>query len=208
MNRSDFVRVPGYSAVIIKQQVFNEFSWINTHYRLNHFGCYMPPASIFTSHLVNIVKAEEEDKPLYDSNGNAIIKKEVKELYHILTSDCMVWLSNSFKTDKTKQDSLLIEYGHKVIDGYLIPQLIAPLEQGIMKDSGFVDFEFNAQGLPIKKSAKQEYAQGKNLYLFKPVVDNTVMAFGASSGNAGLSCDLGPMGFGPRLGVFACTEGA
>lgn len=207
VNQSDFVHVPKHSLKIAKEQGFNGFDWENTHYELYKSGLYMPPASMFTSHLLNVIKAREKDMPLYDGNRNKLIKNEVKKMYRILTSSCRVWLDNFFKVDGTPAANLLMEYEHRVVDGKLSPQHIKPLEQHIMEYGVLVDLKFNNQGFPIKKSAEQKYKQGKNLYLYQPS-NGSVAWFGAGSGRASLDCGGDPAGSYSVLGVFACAEGA
>ena len=60
------------------------------------------------------------------------------------------------------------------------------LEQCLMKDC-YAEFEFNNQGLAIKKSKNQNYKQGDNIYFSYPR-ENYVARFDAGSGGAGLCC--------------------
>ena len=82
-----------------------------------------------------------------------------------------------------------------------------PLEDCLMKD-GYVNFDFNSQGLPTSKSKNQNYKQGKNINFWYPR-DGKVARFIVSSDIANLNCYYtDPDVSYVSLGVFPCAEGA
>ena len=216
INKGDYLQIPGTNQIISKFEIlgYNNLNWNDTHFKLAENSLYMPTPRIFMSHFVNVVDAYKNKKPLFDSQGNDISRKEVEDIYKHLTINhiaayqsqggsqkgAWTWLDALF-TEQNGQ--WFIETEHRVVNGNLAGKK-EKLEQ-CLRENCFVELEFNKQGLATKKSNNQKYRQGENIY-FRHPRNNFVAGFGACDGRAGFSCDRYPSSWDSGLGVFACTQ--
>ncbi|MEK6974566.1 MAG: hypothetical protein AABW41_05005 [Nanoarchaeota archaeon] len=216
INPIDYIQIPDTNTVIerYQSQSNNKLNWKDTHFRLADNSLFMPTPYLMTKHLVNVVNAQGGIANLYDAQGKVIPANEVQEIYQYLTKDghgggVWTWLDAKFeKTTASFQKGFDLETNHRLIligsDKELhtdISQLVNPVEEDC-----FVDLDFNAQGMPKKKSANQNYSQGQNIYFYQPR-ESRVARFNAYSGRARLDCDRNPDYADAGLGVLACAEG-
>ena len=206
----DYIRIPGTTTIISRQESNKGLNWENTHYTLAENGLYMPSPSLFMPYFMHVRDASQGNTTLYTAGNNPIPTNEAEELWKYLSTDynngCWTWLDAKFSEENNVWK---IGHNHKVIQKGKDKSLegkTETLESCIRKDC-FVDLEFNTQGLPIRKSQNQNYKQGENIYYWHPR-NKTVARFYADSGRAFLSCGRNPSGSNRALGVFACAEGA
>jgi len=218
INPGDYLQIPGANQVISKFELpgYNKLNWKDTHFKLNENGLYMPIPKIFMSHFTNVIDAYKNKKPLFDAKGNDIHRKEVEDIYKHLTTDhiavyknqggnqagAWTWLDALFEEENREW---FIKYNHRVVNGNL--SFKKEKLENCLREDCFVDLEFNRQGLALKKSNKQEYSQGENLYFSRPR-NGFVAGFNADSYWAWLYCGRDPEDSDSSLGVFACAEGA
>ena len=210
-NPQDYVQVPKTGYVITKNQTDNGLQYEPTHLQVLQRGLEIPTPVLFTTHLLNVIKAKNGKTKLYDGLGNPLGSSQVEEIYTILTSGCWVWLNAGFR--KTREGEDYRAFDIETITGLdsqgnLITQL-SPLEKCIWSDSfiNSTDSQFNSQGLATKISKAKDYQQGKVIRFWHPK-DNCVARFYADSGWADLGCYWYPFVSSPSLGVFVCTREA
>ncbi len=213
INPSDYIRIPDTSIVIAKRQPqeYNNKKWDEAHFALGENGLFMPTPSLFMKYFLGVLAAKQGSANLYDASGSQIAQSELDDLYTHLTkhkNGAWTWLDAKFVKGNGAFD-LDIETDHRVIGSGNKKKLASrrkPLEASINEDC-YVDLDFNAQGMPKRKSDTQDYAQGNNIYHWFPR-ENAVARFNANSGRAYLDCNRNPQYSFTALGVLACAEGA
>ena len=91
--------------------------------------------------------------------------------------------------------------------GTVLVGTTVPLENRI-EEKCYVYFNFNGQGLPIKKSDEQKYHFGNNILYIppKPLEAESAATFGGTGDQIGLFC-IDPETSSQMLGVLACIRG-
>jgi len=215
ITKKDYIQIPGINRVISRFEVqgYNNMNWDNTHFKLHENGLYMPTPAVFMKHFMNVVEAHKSNgqKTLFDAAGNPISKKDLEDIYLHLTKDhiavygnqagAWTWLDAKFEEGKILSEHRTKRNGR---DKILHPNKVESLEAALTEDC-IADLEFNTQGLAVKKSKKQKYVAGKNLYFYYPR-ENLVAGFYAYSDRAFLDCDWVPVDSDSDLGVFAVTD--
>ena len=122
-----------------------------------------------------------------------------------LTKDCWLWLYARFAKDSN--GIFEITYNHIRDPGTIeeITEKLQPSDR--IQDGSLADIAWNKQGMPIRKSRKQEFDVKNNISFYGPF-DGSVAWFGVGSGGADLDCDRDPRYSDSALGVFACAAGA
>ena len=150
--------------------------------------------------LVDFLKLLKSGKA-YDGNGKRINEKELLSIYDKMTKAVSPfraeWLGDSY----IKINSGLYRgYNNCLVNKKVIATTFEKLEDYVTGNC-FVDLNsFNYQGLPTRRSEKQEYEQGKNVYYWPPR-DGFVVVFGAGSVWAFLGCGGDPTDTDAGLGV-------
>ncbi len=208
IKKQDYIKLPDTSIVIARQETEKGKNWADSHYILAENGLFMPTPYLFMLHFMNVKEAAKGKMVLHDASGAPIPRDEAEDLYKYFTSGhrggCWTWLDAKFSEDNNAWE---IAYNHKVAQkgkGKTLEGKTKTLESCIRED-GYVNLDFNSQGLPIKKFKKQEYEQGENIRYWHPR-NGAVARFGAGSGGAGLYCDWDPGDSDSSLGVFSCAE--
>ncbi len=192
-----YLQVPDTNYVIALEQSHHNMDYKDTHKAVLKQGLYVPTPDVFMKHFVNVVNAKNKGNPIFDARNHRISRDKIDELYRKLTSNCWVWLNAKF-VGNTLEEVIGIDSTDnlQVKDCSIEPCL---------QENGYVDLEFNKQGLATKKSGKQNYSQGQNIYFYYPR-DKSVAGFDADSGRAYLYCNWIPDDRYDTLGVFACCE--
>ena len=194
-NLQDYIRVAGTGYVIAKAQTDNGLKYEPTHLQVLQRGLEIPTPALFTTHLLNVIKAKKGKLRLYDGLGQVLGNSEVEQIYNGLTSDCWTWLNAGFKKVRDGEGYQAFDLERVVgLDskGDLVKQT-APLEQCLMEDC-FINLnenQFNNQGLATKKSSARGHQQGKVIKFWHPR-NNRVTGFGANSDRAYLYCVRDP----------------
>lgn len=187
----------------------------NAHIKLAESGLYMPTPKIFMAHFNNVVEAKKGDRKLLYADGTEVSDDVVKDMYLHYTKDHKViykkgqagvwtWLNAKFVNGTGfKKMDLETVIG---VSGKKLESTREKLEDCVWENT-LVDLDVNSQGLAKSKSSDEDYAQGKNIYFWKPV-KNAVAWFNADSDRADLDCDWVPSYSDSSLGVFGCAEGA
>ena len=208
INLDSYVQIPNTKIIIAREETHRSKDWKETHFALSEEGLFMPPPRLFMPHFMNVIEASKGKAELLDGNGNPLSKVDAEDLDKYLTSNqrngCWTHLDAMFVQDH--DSDLFLETNHRVVNGKLIAGKREKLEDCLMEDA-FAKLEFNSQGLATKKSRRQAYNQGKNIYFLYPRKDDTVAGFGSGSGRVGLSCYRNHQYSCAGLGVFACAEG-
>ena len=205
VNPREYYQVPNSSIVIAKAETLKGLDWNKTHEDLQKQKLRMPLVPEFMNHFVNVLNAHKKSSQLLYADGTLVSKSEVEDLYRYLTtnhrSGCWTWLDAKFEeTNGIWQ----VKYAHRFNNGNLIAGKTEKLENCLREDC-FVELDFTKQGLPIKKSATQEYHRGSNIQYWHPRKDS-VARFNADSDRAVLYCGRVPTNTNASLGVFACAE--
>jgi len=215
---SDYIQIPGTDILIAKEETFKGETWKDTHYKLSENGLFMPSPAIFMTYFVKVREAAQGNLNLHDENNNPLSRDEAEDLWKYLSTDyrwgCSTWLDAKFYREKRKwlfgkKGEWKIDYDHKVQQDSkgnktLVPQKTEGLES-TLHGEGYVNLDFDRQGLPKSQSAHQKYKQEENIYFWHPKKDK-VAKFYAGSGRAGLSCGAN-LGYSHSdLGVFACAK--
>jgi len=196
ITKSDFIQIPNTDVLISKFELpeFNNLNYVETHKKLLKQGLFMSTPALFMPYFINVSDANQGKIKLYDGLGNPLKQEEVKDIYRHLTENHIAayeneqegvwtWLNAQFK--KQGQDWII-----KTIKGLDKKDNLVEdknkLEDCIREDC-YVDLKFNNQGLPTKKSKKQDYSQGQNIYFWHPR-DEAVAWFFALSGGSYLGC--------------------
>jgi len=210
VNKSDYIVVPNTNIIISKEEIHRGLDWNNTHYALADNGLYMPSPSLFVNYFKSVLEAKKGNLVLSYADNTTLSIGEVDDLYKYLTTNhrngCWTWLGAKFDAGSGHK-SLDIETDYKVVkigSDKKLEGKRSPLEVCV-SDNGFVDLNFNRQGLPTGKTKSQKYSQGNNIYFYSPVNDR-VARFESDSGWADLSCGGDPAGSDAGLGVFACAD--
>ncbi|MBI4117035.1 hypothetical protein HY449_04805 [Candidatus Pacearchaeota archaeon] len=203
----DYYQIPGSSIVIAKEESLKGLNWYKTHEELQKQKLRMPLVPEFMSHFMNVLDAYKGNSQLHYADDSLVPEGEVEDFYKYLTTNykngCWTWLDAFFKEENGIWQ---IRHNHKFDKGSLIAGKTEVLESCLRKDCQ-VELDFNKQGMPIKKTKKQEYSQGNSIIYLHPR-NEAVARFNAGSGRAVLYCLRFPSGANPALGVFACAEGA
>ena len=208
-NLQDYIRVAGTRYVIAKSQTDNGLKYEPTHIQVLQRGLEIPTPALFTTHLLNVIKAKKGKLRLYDGLGQVLGNSEVEQIYNGLTSDCWTWLNAGFKKVREGEGYQAFDLERVVgLDskGDLVKQT-APLEQCLIEDCliNLNESQFNNQGLATKKSSARGHQQGKVIKFLYPR-DNRVAWFYAFSGGAVLDYDRYPGSSDGSLGVFGVCE--
>lgn len=153
--------------------------------------------------LLNMLKSGKA----YDGNKKRINEKELLMIYNKITKPVSPWRAEWLGDSYVKINGvfkingvLYRGYNNSILDGKIIATTLERLEDCVMENC-FIDLDsFNYQGLPTKKSEKQIYQQGKNVYFWHPC-DGSVARFWADSDGAYLNCNWGPTFASAGLGV-------
>lgn len=182
------------------------FNYETSHKTVLERELQIPTPELFMKHFVNIVNAYKGESEVYDAEGDKLTGKRLENIYlHFTTNHinngAWSWLNAKFVKENNNIELETVTG----IDptGSLITKKTT-LEKCLMKD-GYIDLEFNKQGLAVKKSKTQEYKQGQNIYFLYPR-ENTVARFYSNSKWADLNCDGNPVGSDASLGVFASFQ--
>jgi hypothetical protein len=214
MNKADFIKIPETKTVISKKELYkgDNLDWQGSHFKLAENGLYMPIPDKFMKYFLSVQRATQGDITLYDANNNPIPRDEVEELWNYYSSTergdkgvCWTWLDAKFEqTDKgfylLANHRVIAKNGEKILQGDK-----QPLLESRLNEDCYTNLEFNAQGLPTKKSTKTDYVQGDNIRYWHPR-NGKVARFGAGSDWAILCCDRDPGNSSSWLGVFACAD--
>ena len=207
---SNYLIIPGTNSCIVKI----EEDWTKgkeyepSHKIVLERGLEVPTAAIFTSHLINIINAYNNKLDVYQADGNKISREELENIYKHLTTahingGAWTWLNGKFLQGSGFNNFDLETITGLDSNGNLTTKR-EPLLECLFEDC-YVDLEFNKQGFPIKKSRKQEYVQGKNIYFWYPR-ENCVARYVADSGRSYLRCDRNPYYSYSSLGVRASFQ--
>jgi hypothetical protein len=193
----------------------NNKNYEDAHKFVLEKGLYMPTPAIFMTHFNSVRDAKNGIKNIYDGDGNRIIGKELEDIYLHLTKDhidtfsggqagAWSWLNARFVKGKG-QGKLDLETVMGIDGKGNLVTSNSPLR--ICSGDGYVNLDFNSQGLAKSKFNQQSYQQGKNVYFWSPV-EGRVARFYAYSDVASLDCNRFPSYSYASLGVFVCAEGA
>ena len=219
----DYIQIPGTSRVISRLELpgYNNLNWQDAHFKLHENGLYMPVIPEFIKHFMNVVESYKSKgkKTLFDAKGNPISEKDLQDIYlhlvkhHISAyasqggarKGVWTWLDAKFAGENV---TMKILSEHRTIvtgtDKTLQPRKVENLEAALEEDC-LADLEFNSQGLAVKKSGKQNYVRGENLYFLRPI-GGKVARFNAGSDGADLNCHGDPSNRNPVLGVFGVAD--
>lgn len=182
-----------YPTILVNVSLsFMNKNWYQAHEELNKEGCFMLTIRQFVDFLLLL----KSGKAL-DGSGNIMPKRRLSKIYkeiigirHFSIGEWLdarfektatSWRRNGAEIKKTGGDPY-INFNHRIIDRKLLPQNSEPLETCLMEDC-YVDLSTaNKQGLPTRKSEKQE------IYFYCPGSYSSVARFGANSDRAILSC--------------------
>ena len=190
---SNYLIIPGINSCIVKI----EEDWTKgKQYEASHKvvlerGLEVPTAAIFTSHLANIINAYNSNLDVYQADGNKISREELENIYKHLTTNhinggAWTWLNGKFTPG-----SGFNNFDLETITGLDSNGNLTTKREHLKKclfENCYVELEFNKQGLPIKKSRKQEYVKGKNIYFYYPR-ENCVARSGVYSDWSVMNCD-------------------
>jgi hypothetical protein len=205
INPRDYIYIPQHNLVIAREVGYKGRNWNDTLDALADDGLIMPRIDHFTTHFTNVRDAVNDwNKPLLYADGTPMTKEGVDQLWKYLSSTdrqgidiCCSWLDAKFVESGGK---LKIETDHRRNSSPNIYDLKR------YTSGKFVDLKFNDQGLPTRKSGRENYSQGDNIYFWEPA-DGAVAGFYADSVRSDLDCDRNPSNFNSSLGVFSCAEG-
>jgi len=204
-----YILIPGTREFISEREMYKgeNFDFEDSHEALEEDKLWMPPAELFMPFVRDARRAARGELILSTGEGKSLSEERTKDLSRYLSSDynggVFTWLNNAFQKGRGYRD-LDVEIRQRRI-GVDIMLRRSPLER--TAEEGHVDFFFNSQGFPTKKSEKQDFMSGNNFYFFE-LEKNSVVWLYADSEGLGLVCDLNPVSSDSALGVFACAEGA
>lgn len=211
-NSHQYVYIPQHQGVVIAlEETHKGKNMYDTLELLAGEELKVPSIERFMSHRANVKMAAEGNGTLVYADGTPVQKDVAVDLWKYMSSghkgDCWTWLNARFKEDnqqwfiETDLEVIQDSQGKKFLqgtEGILLPCL---------REEAYVDLDFNAQGLPIRKAAQQQYNSAQSIYYRNPINDS-VARFFADSYWAYLSCSGDPRGSDAALGVLACAEGA
>jgi len=190
-----YLQIPNTNIIIAREETFKGKDWYQTHEELKKENLFMPTIPLFISHFMNVKNAYDKKTKLYTASGRELSRSDTENLYKYLTTDfnkgCWTWLDAFFEQ---RPNGLYILTKNKTIE----EKLDCPIQEDC-----YVNLNFNKQGMPIQKSSKQKYFQGKNIYFYYPK-NGSVARFYACSDGANLSWNGGPSGTYGSLRVFSC----
>jgi len=210
-NQESYIILPGktynnysYPDVLVsKERSYHNNNWHKSHELLNKDNSFMLTIRQFVDFL-NLLKSGEA----YNGKGTKINKKELDDLFDEITKvkdpARAEWLDADFKVIN---DTLHINYEHKLINNILTPKYSEPLEKCLMEDkTPGIDIKSwlknaNKQGLPLKN-----ISNGKLYYECPGSDNNSVAGFFADSDWAYLGCSRNPGSSGSALGVRSVRE--
>ena len=150
--------------------------------------------------------------PLVTKAGRYLSKKEVHTQFNYLLNPKEVgvwtWLNAKFPEGSGFNGMDIETHSYKKEGNKTIITIErSPLEK-CLEENCFADLDaLNEQGLPMKKSRRQIYQPGKNVYFWSPEINN-VAGFGAVSVWVDLIYYVVPQDSYAGLGVLGCAEGA
>jgi len=206
INPHDYIQVPQHNIVIAREMGYRGKNWYETLDALAGDGLIMPRIDHFMTHFMNVREAASGEVDLLYADGASVSDIYAKELWAYLSSTdrgnkgiCWTWLDVKFSKDSSGKLKLETNHrGKNRHDSY-------DLEDHAKKD-GWVDLEFNSQGIPKDNSSVGDYSQGNNMYFHQPGKER-VARFDAGLDKAALYCRGEPAGYYDWLGVFPCAEG-
>lgn len=165
----------------------------------------VPSPRILMPHYMQVCASVRKRNPsiLYDGAGEPLSRSARDELYVQRTANIWVWLDAMFEQRK---DKLWMLTDHDLVNGELQPTTQQPLESRVIREDGFVELQWNKQGMPVKMSKRQEYMGDKNMDYMAPIHGH-VVRFGANSGRLDLLCNRDLQDSDAALGVLFCTKG-
>ena len=201
---SHYIGIPGTKFMVEREQSHNNLDFDAAEAALREEGLFMPSPVIFMPYRNKVFRAAAGDIRLYDGAGKRLARDAAKEIAKPLTEGCWLWLYAKFAEQKGRT---LITYNRiKNLDTIEEVTEALQLKESIL-DAGMVDLVFNEQGMPVRKSRKQEFAAKSNIYFYLPV-DGSVARFRADANRADMDCDRDQQNSYSALGVFVCAAGA
>lgn len=203
---NEWVYVAGTKYFVHRPRALNRYTWedalrqtlVATPFRVT-------PPSIFMPHFVQVYNAVRKRNPtiLYDGAGEPFSRSATDDIYQHRTTNTMVHLDAIFEQ---REDKLWMLTDHDLVNGELQPTTQQPLESRVIREDGFVELQWNKQGMPVKMSKRQEHMRDKNMKYIAPI-NNGYMWFVAYSDGFGLNCFRDLRISGAALGVLFCAKG-
>lgn len=202
INPKDWIWVPRANLFVSKPSHFCNLDWESqltavlqqTPFNVTRLGT-------FTAHYADVCDSVRRRNPttLYDGTGEPLGRTRKHDLYGQRTTDLCINLDAYFKE---KNNTWVLATDHRLVNGRLQPRIQQPLKQRFKEGYDIlVDLVFNQQGLPLRKSQRQEYVRGENIY-FQPPIKDRVARFSACSDKADLNCRSYPLGSDAIHGVL------
>ena len=172
--------------------------WYQAHEALHHEGSFMLSLRQFVDFL-NLLKSGKAYYASGDKAGTQTLNSILDEILAVRGPWRGEWLDADFKVIN---NTLHINYNHKLTNNQLQPQYSEPLEDylmetktpGIYLDSWLRDA--TPQGLPSKKT------RSGDIHYWAPASDNnSVAGFDSDGGGAGLCCYRVPSDSDSPIGV-------
>ena len=189
------IYVPSINAYFDEERSLHNLDWYDTHKKALGEGLGRMPTPRETWELISHAKANLSDlklRKVYDD----ILKTTPKDTWH------GEWQNAKFSKDGN--DMYVQRVTGLDSNRELIYSGREKLEDCLMK-SCFADLTPNRQGLLTREHPNQNYVQGENIYLWRPV-DKCVARFDAGSVRASFDCIKGPSYGSSSIGVRLVHE--
>ena len=171
-----------------------------------------PSPALFMSYALHVRNAKQRKATLCDHMGEPLNNEEVDALFAYVFAPATdnegihVWLNGRCVQGSGFKGLDLETRSYRFEDNKTMITLTRNPLKRCLDQVGFADLDsLNEQGLPTRKSERQVYVPGKNIF-FAPLSENSVSGFGAGSGGVVLGCDGDPRNSDACLGVLAYAE--
>ena len=203
----EWVYVPQIGTFVKIGQVYNGLTQTEALIRVRKETPFVVTSlPTFVNHYTNVCNAINSNRKkritLYDGANEPLSSHVRDDLYEQLTTGSWLHLDALFEEERGPLGTLMLLTDHDIGQQGLQPRTRQPLEQHEQgKDNMLVNLQWNAQGLPTRKSQLQEYKKGKNIYFLRPEA-NSAARFCANLGGVILGCNGGLYGSHLALGVL------